>query len=72
MFGGGGCGQSSEEVKVKMFLRFLRRKSVGINTRTLFDKLAQAREQREGERARKKRGAMTGAGNRFFKTQVYR
>lgn len=54
MFGGGGCGQSSEEVKVKMFLRFLRRKSVGINTRTLFDKLTQAREQREGERARKR------------------
>lgn len=62
MFGGGGCGQSSEEVKVKMFLRFLRRKSVGINTRTRFDKLAQARERREGERA-KERGAMTGAGN---------
>lgn len=52
MFGGGGCGQSSEEVKVKMFLRFLRRKSVGINTRTLFDKLTQAREKRHIERDR--------------------
>lgn len=57
---GGGCGQSSEEVKVKMFLRFLRRKSVRINTRTLFDKLAQARRERE----RKKTGGMAGAGNR--------
>lgn len=53
MFGGGGCGQSSEEVKVKMFLRFLRRKSGGINTQTLFDKLTQAREPRE--RKQKKR-----------------
>ncbi len=55
MFEGGGCGQSSEEVKVKMFLRFLRRKSVGINTQTLFDKLTQARKQRERERARERR-----------------
>lgn len=55
MFGGGGCGQPSEEVKVKMFLRFLRRKSGGINTQTLFDKLAQARKQREGVSARKRR-----------------
>lgn len=53
MFGGGGCGQSSEEVKVKMFLRFLRRKSVGINTQTLFDKLTQTRN-RERERERKR------------------
>jgi len=46
-----------------MFLRFLRRKSGGINTQTIFDKLTQAREQRERNRECAQERGMTEAGN---------